>query len=175
MKLAFYLLLILAAFKVSSSGSDLITESCKEASKEDPNISYAFCVASFVAMIPSPPSSVEELVAMTIQMTKSKATNVVYTISILLKDHLFSDYAKKCLKDCSDHYLDSLSDLGDALGAFRSKDFNSATAKISAAMGVSVTCEDQFKEGKEKSPLTDDNKVYFELNAMSQAFLKMHK
>ncbi|KAK4260289.1 hypothetical protein QN277_003429 [Acacia crassicarpa] len=60
------------------------------------------------------------------------------------------------------------------IGALKPKDFRSANTKVSAAMEASVNCEDEFKEGKEKSPLTD-NKVYFELNAISLAFIYQRK
>ncbi|XP_028789110.1 putative invertase inhibitor [Neltuma alba] len=178
MKLAFdliLLLLILFVFQVSSSGSDLIPESCRNASKDDPNINYGFCVSSLEAISQNPPSRLEELVDMSVQITKSNATNIVSTISSLLKDPKFSDYAKKCLQDCSELYSDSVLDLDDAIGAFKSKDFNSASTKISAEMSSSSTCEDQFKDGNETSPLTEDNNTYFELNAMSLAFIQMQK
>ncbi|KAI9086997.1 hypothetical protein K1719_030958 [Acacia pycnantha] len=178
MKLAFDLILLitLLVFQVSSgTGSDLITESCKDVSKGDPNINFDFCVASLKAKSPSPPTNPEELVTMSIQITKSNGTNIVSTIHDLLKDPKFSDYAKKCLQDCSELYSDALSDLDDAIVAFKSKDFNSATTEISAAMTNSVTCEDQFMDGNEKSPLTQENKIYFELNAMSLAFIQMQK
>ncbi|XP_054809807.1 putative invertase inhibitor [Prosopis cineraria] len=127
----------------------------------------------------APPASLGDLVAMSIQMTKSNATNIVSTISNLLKDpnnnNKFSEYAKECLEDCSELYSDSLSDLDDAIRAFESQDFNTASIKVSAAMEASVTCEDQFHDGNEESPLTEDDNMYFELNAMSLAFIKMHQ
>ncbi|XP_028772839.1 putative invertase inhibitor [Neltuma alba] len=146
-----------------------------ESPQKQTQTSTMISALSLKAKSPSPPTSLEELVAKSIQITKANGTTIISTISNLLKDPEFSDYAKKCLKDCSDNYSDSLSDLDDALGAFRSRDFSSANIKISAAMNASATCEDRFKEGKEKSPLTGGKKVYFELNAMSLAFIKMHK
>ncbi|KAK4260286.1 hypothetical protein QN277_003426 [Acacia crassicarpa] len=175
MKFGFYLLLILSVLKLST-GSDLITDSCRDASKRDPkNINFDFCVASLKGKSPSPPTSLDEVAAMSIQITKSNGTNIVSTISNLLKDSKFSDNAKKFLKDCSDGYSDSLSYLDEAIGSLKSKDFNSANIKVSAALEASVDCEDEFKEGNEKSPLTEENKVYFELNAMSLAFINMLK
>ncbi|XP_028789111.1 putative invertase inhibitor [Neltuma alba] len=172
---SFVVLLILFQ---ASNGCDFIRESCTKASENDPIVHYDFCVASLEAVISqsNPPTSLGDLVAMSIQITKSNATDIVSTISDLLKEpNQFSEYAKECLKDCSDLYSDSLADLDDAMGAFESQDFNTASMKVSAAMEASVTCENQFTDGNEESPLTEHDKTYFELNAMSLAFIKIHQ
>lgn len=175
MKFGFYLLLILVVLNVSSSnGSDLITDSCREATNSDPkNIDFDFCVKTLNKATSSrPPTSIEDLISTTIQITKSDGKSIVSTISNnLLKNPKFSDYVKKCLKDCSEQYSDSLSTLDEAIEALKSKDYYSAGIKVSAALDASDDCENGFKEGNEESPLTEDNKVYFELNAMSLAFL----
>ncbi|KAK4260291.1 hypothetical protein QN277_003431 [Acacia crassicarpa] len=181
--LSLVILIILVLFQVSN-GSDLVRESCAKASKNDPIVHYDFCVASLEdAIIDSqgnnPPTSLGDLVAMSIQITKSNATNIISIISNLLKEDptnstkFLSQYSKECLKDCSDLYSDSLSDLDDAMRAFESQDFNTASIKISASMEASVTCENQFSDGNEESPLTDKDNTYFELNAMSLALINM--
>jgi len=101
---------------------------------------------------------------------------MVSIISKLLKDKDFDQYAKACLRDCFDLYSDSLSDLDDAVAAFKRKDLDTAAIKLSASLDTSDTCEDQFKEKKgETSPLTKENQVYFELNVISLAFLQMFR
>lgn len=181
--ICFIALLILILFQ-GSNGYDLVHESCMKASKNDPIIHYDFCVASLDESVSShssnPPTSMEDLVAISIQIAKSNATNIVSIISNLLKEDptnksLVSEYAKECLRDCSDLYSDSVSDLDDAMTAFESQDFDTASIKVSAAMEASVTCENQFNDGNEESPLTENDNTYFELNAMSLAFIKMHQ
>ena len=161
----------------SSNSSDLISESCKEASKNDANLRYDFCVASLKdasSKFQPAATNLKGLLDISIQLTKSNGTNTVSMISKFLKDKSFDKYAKVCLQDCYDLYSDSLSDLDDAVVAFKQKDFDTAATKLSASLDNSVTCEVQFKDKKgEKSPLTKENKVYFQLNVISLAFIQM--
>lgn len=179
MKFPLYQLIIflLFFFQCSSSCSNLIPQSCKEASKHDPNLSYDFCVASIEANNISknnPPTNLEDLVGMSIKITKSNGTNIISKVLKLLRNQSFDQYAKACLRDCFDLYTDSLSDLEDAMVALKSKDLDTAGIKVSAALDNSVTCEDQFKDKKgETSPLTKENYVYFQLNVISLAFIQI--
>ncbi|CAJ1943177.1 unnamed protein product [Sphenostylis stenocarpa] len=176
MKFASYLVIFFLFLFQSSNGSNLISQSCKEASKNDPNLRYDFCVASLEdeSKLQPPPSNLEGLVGMSIQLTKSNGTNMVSIISKLMKDKTFDQYAKVCLRDCFDLYSDSLSDLDDAVVAFKSKDLDTAAINLSASLDNSVTCEDQFKDKKgEASPLTKENRVFFQLNVISLAFIQM--
>lgn len=177
-------LLILFQYSINGSNNNLISESCREASKNDPNLSYDFCVtslndeaASNSSKIRKPPTNLEDLVGMSIQLTKSNGTNIIFIISGLLKNNTTSSsdqYFKACLQDCSELYTDSISSLEDALVAFKSKDLDIAAINLSSALDNSVTCEDQFKDKEgETSPLTKENHVYFELNVISLAFIQM--
>ncbi|KAK7263353.1 hypothetical protein RJT34_30941 [Clitoria ternatea] len=181
MKFSIHLLVIFSIFlfQRTEGSNNLISESCREASKNDPNLSHDFCVASLEEASTKskpPPSSLKDLVGMSIQLTKSNGTIIVSLISELLKNKSFDHYAKACLLDCSKLYSDSLSDLEDAVAAFESKDFDTANIKASAALDNSVTCEDQFKDKKgESSPLTKENHIFFQLNVMSLAFIQMFR
>lgn len=150
-----------------------------EASESSPNVRYDFCVASLEdasSKWQPPPTKLEDLVGISIQLSKSNATNMVSIISELLKNKGYDPYAKGCLRDCFDLYKDSLSDLDDVVAAFKSKDLDTAAIKLSATLDSSVTCEDQFKDKKgEKSPLTKENHVYFQLNVISLAFIQMFR
>ncbi|KAI4315171.1 hypothetical protein L6164_028012 [Bauhinia variegata] len=173
MKFAFYPRLIFLLFQCSN-GSDFVRQSCWEASKSDPKLSYGFCVACLESIPKSQPTSIEELVDMTIQITESNTTNIVSIISKLLQNQTFTQHEKACLKDCFHLYSDALSELQDALNAFKSKDLDTANIKVSAVLDACVTCEDQFKDKKgEACPLTNDNNIYFQLNAISLAFIQM--
>jgi len=138
---------------------------------------YDFCVASLKdasSKFQPAATNLKGLLDISIQLTKSNGTNTVSMISKFLKDKSFDKYAKVCLQDCYDLYSDSLSDLDDAVVAFKQKDFDTAATKLSASLDNSVTCEVQFKDKKgEKSPLTKENKVYFQLNVISLAFIQM--
>ncbi|KAG5028408.1 hypothetical protein JHK87_011922 [Glycine soja] len=91
---------------------------------------------------------------------------MVSIISNLLENKSFDQYTKACLKDCFDLYSDSLSALDEAVVGFKSKDLDTAAINLSATFDNSVTCEDQFKDkkGETSSPLTMENRVYFQLN-----------
>ena len=166
---------LLFLFLCSINGSNLISQSCKEASEHDPNLTYDFCVESLEAVSKNqPPNSLEDLVGMSIRLTKSNGTKIISNITKLLKNKKFDHYVKACLKDCFDLYKDSLLDLEDAVVAFKSKDLDTAGINLSAALDNSVTCEDQFKDKKGvTSPLTKENQIYFQLNVISLAFTQM--
>ncbi|TKY55528.1 putative invertase inhibitor [Spatholobus suberectus] len=179
MQFASYLLIFSIFLFQCSNGSNLIPQSCKEAAKNDPNLGYDFCAASLEDASSKwhpPPTNLEDLVGMSIQLTKSNGTNMVSIISELLKNKSFDQYAKACLRDCFDLYSDSLSALDDAVVAFKSKDFDTANIKVSASLDCPVTCEDQFNDKKgETSPLTKENHGYFQLNVISLAFIQMFR
>ncbi|CAK8562631.1 unnamed protein product [Lathyrus sativus] len=163
-----------------SNASNLIVRSCREASKNDPNLSYNFCVTSLYESARKNklhPKKLEDLVSMSIQLTKSNGTNIISIISHDLQNQTQGEYVKACLKDCFDLYNDSLESLDDAMVALNtSKDLDTANINLSAALDDSVTCEDQFKERKsenETSPLTEQNHVYFQLNVISLSFIQM--
>ncbi|XP_058755247.1 pectinesterase inhibitor 12-like [Vicia villosa] len=164
----------------NGSKSNLIVRSCREASKNDPNLSYDFCVTSLYESACKEklhPKKLEDLVSMSIQLTKSNGTNIISIISHDLQNQTHGEYVKACLKDCFDLYNDSLESLDNAMVAFNtSKDLDTANINVSAALDDSVTCEDQFKERKEEnetSPLTQENHVYFQLNVISLSFIQM--
>ncbi|XP_027337449.1 putative invertase inhibitor [Abrus precatorius] len=179
MKFALYIVILFIFLFQCSNGSNLILQSCREASKNDPNLSYDFCVASLKdasSKWQPAPSNLEDLVGMSIQLTKSNGTKMVCIISEHLKNKSFDQYSKACLRDCFDLYKDSLSALEDAMVAFKFKDLDTAGIHVSASLDDSVTCEDQFKDKKgEMSPLTKENHVYFELNVISLAFIQMFR
>lgn len=167
-------------FLQSSNSFNIISKYCKEVSNNDPNLEYDFCVASLEdasSKLQPPPTNLETLVEISIQLTKSNGTNVLSIISKFLKDKRFDTYRHACLQDCSKLYSDSLSNLDRALVALKSKDFDTAATMLSSSMDSPNTCEEQFNEKKgEKSPLTKKNQVYSQLNLLSLVLLQMfHK
>ncbi|TKY55529.1 putative invertase inhibitor [Spatholobus suberectus] len=109
-----------------------------------------------------PPTNLEDLVGMSIQLTKSNRTNMVSIVSKLLKNKSFDQYIKSCLQSCFDLYSFSFSTLDGAVVAFKSKDFDTTRVKVSGGLACPITCEDQFNNKKvETSPLKKENRMYF--------------
>jgi pectinesterase inhibitor-like protein len=166
----------LLLFQCLEGRSTLILRSCEEAAKSDPNLSYKLCLASLEANPKSQNASFEKLVAISIGLSISNATKIASKISELLKGQSFDmqKYARSCLKDCFQLYMDAVSSLKDAMRAFKSRDFATANMEVSSAMDASSTCQDGFKEKKgQASPLTKDNQIFFQLTAFSLAFINM--
>ncbi|KAF7810027.1 putative invertase inhibitor [Senna tora] len=183
LKLSFLLIFLVLQATNALDDHNLIHLSCRNASNDDPNIAYNFCVSALETTCSSqqrqPIASLEELAAVSIEITRSNATTMVSNISNILKEKKkkkkLSEYTKACLKDCFDLYSNSVSELEDAMGAYRSRDLDTANVKISAALDACVTCEDQFGDRGEKSPLTEDNGYYSMLNSMSLVFIEMSR
>ncbi|GMI63937.1 hypothetical protein like AT5G46930 [Hibiscus trionum] len=164
----FYLLIV-------SVRSDVLSDSCRKAAKGNPIIKFDFCV-SFLKENPKAKSAtgVADLVEVVIETAISNAKSIGSIISKILSNNSLGQYVRSCLEDCSELYTDAGSDLSRGEQAFEGKDYGMANTVVSAAMEAAVTCEDQFKEKKGVvSPLTKENKVFFQLTAISLAFINM--
>ncbi|XVE65225.1 hypothetical protein DITRI_Ditri07aG0164000 [Diplodiscus trichospermus] len=168
--LAFFLLLLV------SVSSDVIHESCEKAARGNPiNINFDFCVATLEANPKSKTATtVEDLASISIDIAMSNATSIIAVVSKLLENKKLENYTRRCLKDCSELYPDAASDLQSGKQAFESKDYGTANVQISAAMEASDTCEEGFKQKEGLvSPLTTENNNFFQLTAISLAFITM--
>ncbi|KAF7833544.1 Disease resistance protein [Senna tora] len=164
----------------NGSNSNLIRQSCRLASKDDPNFSYDFCVSSLEANFKStpPPTTFEQPAEMSIRLAKSNATNIILKIKVLLnhQSERFTEYAKSCLEDCIGFYSDSSDELESGMYALKSKPYGCRDARemISAALATSTICENQFKEREgEVSPITKDYTIFVHLIQMSLDFAHM--
>ncbi|KAK9927823.1 hypothetical protein M0R45_024989 [Rubus argutus] len=167
-----FFITFLMLFHSTMGSEDLIQLSCKKAAAGDPNLSFNFCVSSLEASPRSHGADLEQLVAITLNLTISNATSINSTISRLLVDKRFDKYAKECLQDCLELYSDSVPTLQEAIGAFQAKDYDKANIEVSSAMDASTTCEDGFKEKRgEVYPLKKENHNFCQLNAISLAFI----
>ncbi|KAL2573624.1 hypothetical protein AAZV13_17G139100 [Glycine max] len=178
MKFASYLVIFFFMFLFqcsNSNGSNLISQSCMEASKIDPILEYDFCVAFLSNKWHTPPSNLKDFVVTSIQQTKSNATNMVSIISNFLKNKSFDPYVKDCLRTCFDLYSDSVSALDNAVVAFKNKDFDTASTKVSVSLDSPVACQGLFndKKGENKSPLTKENRAYFQFSVIPFVFIQM--
>lgn len=165
----FFFITFLVLLHSTMGSNDLIRLSCKKAAASDPNLRY---VASLEAIPQSHGADLEQLVAITLNLTISNATSITSTISKLLVEKQFDKYAKECLEDCLELYSDADLTLQDAVGAFKAKDYGKANIEISSAMDASSTCEDGFLEKKgEVYPLKRENDHFCQLNIISLAFI----
>ncbi|WCJ20717.1 Plant invertase/pectin methylesterase inhibitor superfamily protein [Euphorbia peplus] len=147
---------------------------CKKAADSDPNISYDFCIRLFESR---PHSKLEELVHISMKAALSNSTNIKSYISKLVKNQKNLDrYSRGALQDCYDLYSSANSRLHEAVYDVKSKDYRKANVDVSASMDTSATCEDGFKDIINKgmlSPLTNQNAVFFQLNAILLSFINM--
>ncbi|GLT91179.1 hypothetical protein SLE2022_090790 [Rubroshorea leprosula] len=154
--------------------SNVINQACKDAANSDPNINYEFCVSCLEQNVERHnASSLEELLPISMDLAITNGTNVSSHISNLLADETLDGYTQGCLRTCLELYSDAVSELQDARIAFELKDYATANGKTSAAMDAPSTCEDSFKEGGLKSPLTTEDLVFFKMTAIPLAFLSM--
>ncbi|KAK8516271.1 hypothetical protein V6N13_046978 [Hibiscus sabdariffa] len=167
--------IVLFCLLIVSVRSDVLSDSCQEAAKGDPNIKFDFCVS---ALKDNPKAKsatrVADLVGVVIETAISNSKSIGSVISKLLSDKSLEQYVRRCLEDCSELYSDVGPSLSRGERAFKGKDYGTANSVISAAMDVASTCEDQFKEKKGVvSPLTKENNSFLQLNAISLAFINM--
>ncbi|KAJ8755452.1 hypothetical protein K2173_019250 [Erythroxylum novogranatense] len=175
----FYIIVINITFLLQckeSTSVNLVPYYCQQAAKGDPNLSYDFCRASLEAYPKSQNASLEELTAISFEMTISNATSITSRITKLLGGNNWDAFARIALKDCYELYSDANSSLHEAVDGLEAKDYYKANIDVSAAMDSSATCEDGFKEKKgEVSPLTKENNKFFQLTAMILAFITFLK
>ncbi|KAF8380641.1 hypothetical protein HHK36_028131 [Tetracentron sinense] len=166
--------LSLLLFFSGATPVNLVYETCKKSSQEDPNVSYSFCVASLLAVPKSKHASLRGLGFISMNLTKSNATNIHLYIKKLLKHKKFDPFEKNCLSDCLDLYSDAIDLMDDAINSFKSKHYFDANIQVSAALDVPSTCEDGFKEKKIRvSPLTKINGNMFQLSALDLSIIEM--
>ncbi|XP_073013097.1 pectinesterase inhibitor 12-like [Typha latifolia] len=97
-------------------------------------------------------------------MTRAKSE-----VRKILKAETMNHYVKSCLETCRNLYSDCISTLADSIKAIKSGRYEDAKIWISSAVDAPGTCEDGFKEGSLKSPLTKDNGALFNLTAIALA------
>lgn len=173
-----FLLCVLTLFQLAYS-LDIVQQSCKLAAQTDPYVNYKLCVQSLKANPNySKDANFKDLVMISINQAMGNATEIGSEISDLLKgsSEKWGKYSLNCLKSCLEIYSEAVSDLEKALGALKMEDYGTANTGLSAAMDAPMSCEDGYKEKDgEVSPLTEINDGFFQLIAISLAFINMCK
>ncbi|OUZ99187.1 Pectinesterase inhibitor domain [Macleaya cordata] len=168
------LLLFLFVFH-GVNGLDLINETCKEASQNQPKINYDFCVASLRSApgSNSTTTDLQQLGVIATKLTLENATYILSHINNLLKDQNGDLTVKKQLEICLRLYTDARTYLQQAIGDIKSEDFFNAIKELSTVMDSSSTCEDGFN--KEKifvSPLEKQTNDFYQLAAVALQITK---
>ncbi|KAM0071791.1 putative pectinesterase inhibitor domain-containing protein [Helianthus debilis subsp. tardiflorus] len=174
---SFYLTLFLfSLFLLSINGQDLIYDTCKTSSQQDPNVKLQFCTTSLQAAPASHCANLKGLGMMSIRLTRYNVTDTRCYIKQLLKNNTkkLDPYVKSCLDDCFELYSDAISGIKQAMESYNSKRFFDANVQISSVMDATTTCEDGFKQKKGiVSPLTKRNDATFQLSAIALSIMNI--
>ncbi|XP_055815071.1 putative invertase inhibitor [Solanum dulcamara] len=171
--------LLLSLFNLTfhgSTGQNLIQNTCKTCSKDEPNIKYGFCTSSLQAAPASQCATLRGLGMISIRLIRYNVTDTRCHVKILFKDKNLDPYVRRCLKDCSDLYSDAIPTIKLAMKNYNSKKYYDANIQISAIIAAATTCEDQFKEKEGVvSPLTKRNENTFQLSAIALSIMNLIK
>ncbi|KAL6964910.1 hypothetical protein U1Q18_035964 [Sarracenia purpurea var. burkii] len=168
-------LLFFAHYHGGATAQNLIHDTCKTCSQEDPNVKFNFCTAALQAAPGSQCAALRGLGKISIGLIWNNVTDTRCHIKQLLKNKTLEPYVKECLSDCFDLYSDSMLSLKNAMKHYDSRRYGDANIELSSVMDAATTCEDGFEEKKESvvSPLTERNMNTFELSAMALSILHM--
>ncbi|XP_015085841.1 putative invertase inhibitor [Solanum pennellii] len=180
MKPLFSLFLTLSLFLSllfhGSKGQNLIQNTCKSCSNDDPNIKYGFCTSSLQAAPASQCATLRGLGMISIRLIRYNVTDTRCHVKILLKDKKLDPYVKSCLSDCLELYTDAIPSIKLAMKSYNSKKYYDANIQISSVMDAATTCEDGFKDKDGVvSPLTKLNENTFQLSAMALSLMNLIK
>nr|GFB09141.1 putative invertase inhibitor [Tanacetum cinerariifolium] len=159
---------------LSINGQDLVYDTCKTSSQQNPNVKFQFCTTSLQAAPASHCADLTGLGMMSIRLIRDNVTDTRCYIKQLLKNSAKLDpFVKACLNDCFELYSDAIPDTKQAMKNYNAKSYFDANVQISSIMDAATTCEDGFKEKKGVvSPLTKRNTATFELGAMALSIIK---
>lgn len=169
------LTIFLCSFNPFVDANNLIRQTCKNCSKNDPNISYKFCTTSFQSDHRSQcAQNLEELGLVAIKLTRHNVTNTSDYITKLLKKKTSDPFIKECLEDCLEVYSDAIATFREAIRDYKAKRYEDCNFKLSSIIDASTTCEDGFKQKNDViSPLTKRNKNVFQLSAIALSIVNM--
>ncbi|CAK9328555.1 unnamed protein product [Citrullus colocynthis] len=155
--------------------SDLIHETCKKISREDPNISFNFCLTSLeFATKHSRCTDVRRLGLLSIGLLHRNVTSTRHHIVKLMRNKKLDPFVKLCLDDCLELYSDAIPTVTQAMRDYRLKRYDDANIAVSSVMDAATTCEDGFKEREGvASPLKKRDEDAFELGAITLSIMSL--
>ncbi|KAG7026059.1 hypothetical protein SDJN02_12557, partial [Cucurbita argyrosperma subsp. argyrosperma] len=159
---------------VSNTDTPLIHKTCNKIVRQDPNVSFNFCLTSLqFAIKHSYYVDLRRLGLLSIGLVCSNVTNTYHFITELIRNKNLDSSIKLCLVDCLELYSDAISTMKLAMRNYRLRRYNDANVAISAVMDAAETCENGFKEKKVNSPLKKRDEDVFELGAIVLAIMSM--
>ncbi|KMT03388.1 hypothetical protein BVRB_8g190770 [Beta vulgaris subsp. vulgaris] len=151
----------------------LINQTCNNASMDDPNIDYNFCITAFRSAPSSLDANLTLLGLISINLVKHDVNSTTFLIKTLLENTKVDNCTKEELQDCLQLYSNSAPTISEAARDYRAKRFDVANVKVSSIMDASNTCEDGFEDVGVTSPLTKQNNDTFQLSAIALSIMNM--
>ncbi|VVB08202.1 unnamed protein product [Arabis nemorensis] len=178
MKFLLHLVMFFLLLNNFATAQTLIRDSCKKAAAENPKFKYDFCVKSLEGSPQSKTAkTLDGLVMASTANAASKTASLKGIVDKILKEKKYNKESELPLRDCLQLYSDATDSLNEALTSVKSRDYKTANMVLSAAMNAPTTCETRFKERKtpQKSPVTKDNDVLYQMISIPLAFTNMPK
>ncbi|KAF8032197.1 hypothetical protein BT93_D1191 [Corymbia citriodora subsp. variegata] len=169
-----FFLTSLQAASADGGNTNIIDETCKKCTQEDPNISYRFCVASLESNPDSHHTDLGGLGLISIKLLRHNMTHTRSYTKKLLKSKKMDPFIKACLQDCLELYSDAVSTLKEAIRAYKDEKYDDTKINLSSVIDASTTCEDGFAEKDMASPLAVRNKDAFQLSALALSIVTMY-
>lgn len=167
------LFLLLSSTFTPITANNLISETCKKAAQNDPNLSYKFCLTSLQAAPNSPGADLRQLGLISMKLVQHNVTNTSRYIKHLLKNKQLDKFVRAGLYDCLDLYTDAKPTIKQAIKDYRMKHNEDANILVSSIVDASTTCEDGFEERQLVSPLTKRNNETFQLCIIALSIINM--
>ncbi|KAJ4949983.1 hypothetical protein NE237_026815 [Protea cynaroides] len=125
----FFFFFILVVLFLAVVDADIINDTCQKTTQGDKNVHLDFCVKVLGENPKSHIVDLQGLGIISLNLIKSNATNIGSRIRQLLNDQTVAPDVKKGLQACQKTYSNASSNIKEAIGAFNSKDYNTANVK----------------------------------------------
>ncbi|XP_050386845.1 putative invertase inhibitor [Argentina anserina] len=155
------------------TANNLISETCKKAAQNDPNLSYKFCLTSLQAAPNSSGADLRQLGLISMKLVQHNVTDTRRFIKSLLKNKKLDKFVRACLDDCLQLYTDARPTIKQAIKDYKMKHNEDANILVSSIVDASTTCGDGFEERQLVSPLTKRNNDTFQLCIISLSIINM--
>ncbi|KAL3742640.1 hypothetical protein ACJRO7_018024 [Eucalyptus globulus] len=167
------LIFFLRAASADGRSTNIIHETCKKCAREDPNVSYKFCVASLESNPYSHCADLRGLGLISVKLLRHNVTRTRSYTEKLLKSEEMDPSVRACLEDCLELYSDAVPTLAEAIRAYKDERYEDTNINLSSVMNAPTTCEDGFSEKGAGSPLAKRNKDSFQLSAVALSIVTM--